>query len=131
MLTKEQILSALDTAPKSEDVPEWGGPVNIAVMSGLTRDAFNASIQKDQPNSAFIASLLVATLVDDAGAQIFTLDDVGALQQKSAAVTARLAEVAMELNGLTTGAKDAAAKNSEAAQSGASGSDSASTSASQ
>lgn len=122
MLTKDQILGALDTAPKSVDVPEWGGAVNIAVMSGIARDAFNASLKKEQSNSAFIGNLLVATLVDDAGTQIFTADDVGALQQKSAAVTARLAEVSMELNGLAIGAKDAAAKNSEAAPSGDSGS---------
>jgi len=122
MLTKDLILAAADTAPKSVDVPEWGGSVNIAVMSGVARDAFNASIQKDQPNSVFIANLLVATLVDEAGTPIFTSADVGALQQKSAAVTGRLAEAAMELNGLAAGAKDAAAKNSEAAPSGDSGS---------
>lgn len=124
MLTKDQILAANDAATQTVDVPEWGGAIGVIAMNGIARDAFNASVAKGQPQSLFIANLLVATVVDDAGNPVFTVADVDALQKKNAAVTGRIADVAMKLNGLGASATEDAAKNSEAAPSGDSGSDS-------
>ncbi|WP_144149348.1 hypothetical protein [Paraburkholderia sp. BCC1884] len=125
MLTREQILSANDLTAEDVDVPEWGGSVRITVMSGAARDAFQGQMSaSDKSISYFHNSLLVATAVGEDGAPLFTVADMEALRTKSAAVVTRVANVAERLNGFGAKAVETAEKNSEAAPSGSSGSDS-------
>lgn len=125
MLTREQILSADDLKSEDVEVPEWGGSVRVIVMSGAARDAFQGSMaESDKSISYFHNSLLVATAVGDDGAPLFTAADMEALRAKSAAAVTRVASVAERLNGFGAKAVENAEKNSEAAQSGSSGSDS-------
>lgn len=131
ILTKEAILGAADLKTEAVEVPEWGGTVRISVMSGLARDQFLAQQNEKAAFSEFQSRLLVSTIVDDANQPIFTADDIDALRGKNQAVLSRLSEVAMRLNGMEPKAVENAAKNSEAAPSGDSGSNSALTSASQ
>jgi hypothetical protein len=121
-LTKDQILAASDAVIKTVDVPEWGGAVGVKAMNGLERDAFHATVGEKPTNARFSAALLVATVVDDTGAPVFTADDVDALMKKSAIAVARVFDVSLALNALGPKAVEDAAKNSDAAPSGASGS---------
>lgn len=121
MLNRDQILGAVDAKTEDFDVPEWGGSVRIAVMSGDARDALQASLADNKATSFFEAALVVATVVDDSGAQIFTAADIPALRAKSAPVLTRVAEVAMRLNGIGAKAAEDAVKNSGATQSEDSG----------
>lgn len=125
MLTREQILGADDLKSEVVDVPEWGGSVRVSMMSGVARDAFQTSIQdSDKSISYFQNSLIVATVVGDDGAPLFAMSDLTALRAKSAAAVTRVANVAERLNGFGAKAVETAEKNSEAAPSGDSGSDS-------
>lgn len=131
LLSKDAILGASDIISEDVPVPEWGGSVRICVMSGLARDVFVSGEGKpDAGFSDFQARLLVATAVDGAGERIFEPADVERLQAKSRTVLDRLTTVAMRLNGIGHQAQEDIAKNSGAAQSGGTGSDSLSTSAS-
>jgi hypothetical protein len=121
MLNREQILAANDAQTKDVDVPEWGGTVRIAVMSGAARDALQSAIDQKKGNAYFEASLVVATVVDSTGAQLFTEDDIDALRAKSAPVLTRVAAEAMAINKIGEAATEKAVKNSEAAPSGDSG----------
>ena len=124
LLSKSAILGAADLKHEDVPVPAWGGTVRIRAMTGLERDAFRTSIASEAgvPVGRFSAALLAATIVDESGVQLFTVDDIAALQAKSAASLDAPAEVAMRLNGLGAKSGPDAAKNSESDQSGDSGS---------
>lgn len=129
LLSAKAILSAFDRKFEDVPVPEWGGDVRIAVMSGITRDEFTAT--KSDGFSDFQARLLLATAIDADGAPLFTGDQIAALQSRSSEILDRLTEIAMRVNAMGEKAQEDVAKNSEAAVSGASGSDLPATSASQ
>jgi hypothetical protein len=125
MLTREQILAADDLKSEEVDVPEWGGSVKVIVMTGVARDSFQEQMAAgDKSISYFQNCLLVATLVDGDDAPLFAAADMDALRLKSAAVVTRVANVAERLNGFGAKVVEDAEKNSKAAPSGSSGSDS-------
>ncbi|MDR5825791.1 hypothetical protein [Caballeronia sp. LZ043] len=125
MLNRSQIFATNDLKSEVIDVPEWGGQVKVVVMTGLARDAFQkANSEAPRGVSFFEGTLIVATVVGDDDQPLFTEDDIPLLQQRSAAVVSRIAAVAMRINGLGVKATEDAEKNSEAAPSGSSGSDS-------
>lgn len=121
LLTADAILAAADVKSEVVDVPEWGGSVRIAVMSGRARDDFMTATAGGVSVSAFQAKLLSLSLVDDEGALLFTADQVEALQGKSKDVLDRIGAQAMTLNGIGKKASEEIAKNSGAAPSGDSG----------
>ena len=134
--TKASILAAMASAQLQTvtvPVPELGGDVRISEISGLARDALYAkqSDGEKRPLSLQQADLIIATAVDETGAPLFDETDVDRLRGMKAEILDRLATAAAKINGLGGKAVEDAAKNSDAAQSGDSGSDSASTSASQ
>lgn len=110
LLTKAAILGAGDLKTEDVPVPEWGGSVRIATMTGAARDEFRTALAADGevPIGKFSAALLVATCVDEKGARLFTNEDMAALQAKSAKSLDSPAAVAMRLNGLGGAAVDEA-----------------------
>lgn len=127
LLSKSAILGASDLKHEDVEVPAWGGTVRIRTMTGEERDEFRTSIASNNgdagvPVGKFSAALLVATCVDEQGTRLFTTEDMAALQAKSAASLDAPAAVAMRLNGLGSGAVEAAEKNSVSGQSVDSGS---------
>jgi len=132
ILTKDAILGASDLPSEDVPVPEWGGTVRIAVMSGLMRDRFiGMQGAGNVPYSEFLARMLVVTAVDEADQPLFSEADVEALRGKNKQILDRLVEVALRINGMAPDAVETAGKNSDAAPSGDSGSSSPSTSVSQ
>lgn len=131
--TKTAILGAIHLKTESVDVPEWGDGVTLIVseMSGHARDAFYAKKETGKVSiSQSQADLLLATVVDEAGALVLDESDVSSLQAQGSAVLDRIVAVAVRINGMQPAAVEEAVKNSEAAPSGDSGSSSASTSVS-
>jgi hypothetical protein len=105
LLTKEAILAAQDLKDELVAVPEWGGEVRVRAMNGTARDAYEISLQDPgQPGLPRLdnvrARLLAYTIVDEAGALLFTEADIEALGKKGAAAMDRVFEVACSLNGL-------------------------------
>lgn len=132
ILNKDAILAAHDIQSEDISVPEWGGDVRIAVMSGRARDAFMATQDgKPTPYSLFQGRLLSATIIGEDGALVFTSDDIEALRDKNQEVLDRLVAVAIRINGLAVKAIEDAEKNLDAAPSGDSGSGSPSPSENQ
>lgn len=132
--TKAAILGAVHLKTESVDVPEWGDGVSVLVseMSGLARDAFFVKKEAGKvPVSESQADLLLATVVDESGALVLDATDIASLRTQGAIAMDRIAAVAVRLNGMGPAAVEDAVKNSAAAPSGDSGSDSASTLASQ
>ncbi len=127
ILTKANILAAMAAAQLKTEavpVPELGGDVLISEISGLARDVYYSKEQADgqRPLSLRQADLIVAAAVDETGAPLFDDSDIPQLRAMKAEILDRLAGAAARINGLLKSAKDDAAKNSEAAPSGDSGS---------
>lgn len=104
LLTRDQILEAVDLDFEVVEVPEWGGKVRVRALTGTERDAFESSlvassgkVQKvDTQNIR--AKLCSLTMVDSEGAQLFGMKDVAILGAKSAAALDRVYEVASRLS---------------------------------
>lgn len=124
LLTKSAILAASDLPHEDVEVPEWGGSVRVRMMTGLERDQFRAAIASEDgiPVGKFAAALLAVTCIDEGGERLFSMEDIEALQAKSAASIDGPAAVAMRLNGLAGRAVEDAQKNSSSDQSDDSGS---------
>ena len=114
LLDRTAILGAADLKTEDVPVPEWGGTVRVTVMTGTQRDAFAASMATPPAGTTkppFVAALLAACTVDDAGQLVFTAEDVQALAAKSAVALERVADVATRLNGMAAAAAETATGN--------------------
>lgn len=124
LLSKTAILQASDLQHEDVNVPAWGGTVRVRAMTGLERDEFRTAIASEEgvPVGKFAAALLAATLIDESGNRLFGVEDVEALQRKSARSLDAPAAVAMRLNGLGGQSVEESVKNSAADLNAASGS---------
>jgi hypothetical protein len=110
-LTKAEVLESNDLPVEVVEVPEWGGQVQIRVMTGAERDEIEAEIAAKTKGGTipagelkgFKARLVQLTLLNGDGGLMFTQDEVAALNAKNGAVINRLAEVAMRHNGMSDG----------------------------
>ena len=101
ILTREQILSAEDRKTEVVPVPEWGGEVLVASMTGDARDRLEAQVATSEGARRFErmrAKMVAASLVDEQGKQLFTEADIPALGLKSAAALQRVFAAAMRMS---------------------------------
>ena len=112
-LTKEQILAANDRRRVEVDVPEWGGPVLLSVMSGTERESFEREWTNTDEKllPQYKLKLLRRCLVNEDGTTQFEDADLAALGNKNAVVLDRLFDEAMRLNGFKPNSVEEAAKN--------------------
>ena len=132
LLNFDDIVASQDKEYEDVDVPEWGGTVRIATMSGEDRDRWELSMMQADDSSergfklnfdAYSRVRLVAMcLVDDNFNRIFvTKEQIEKLSQKSGKVMDLLYDVAQRVNGITDEDIDDLEKNSVSAQNGDSG----------
>jgi hypothetical protein len=108
LLNRDAILAAEDKKYEDVPVPEWGGTVRVAGMTGGDRNAYQASMVVLGPNGSVqrlnmadqLAKLLSRSIVDESGERLFSDKDLKALSAKNGAVLDRLGDVAMRLSGL-------------------------------
>ena len=116
-LSRDAILRREDIVTEEVEVPEWGGTVRVRGMSGVERDAFEASLieqpvangQRKRRNQTATksnlanvrAKLCTWCIVDGSGGRLFADADVVALGAKSAAALDRIYDVATRLSGIT------------------------------
>ena len=112
-LTKDQILAANDRRRIEVEVPEWGGPVLLSVMTGTERESFEREwTQTDEKLlPQYKLKMLRRCIVDETGAALFGDGDLEALGQKNAMVIERLFDECMRINGFKKDSVEEAAKN--------------------
>jgi hypothetical protein len=104
MLTREAILSADDLKSECVSVPEWGGEVTVRELTATDRDEFEASVVTTNGTKVsydaknMTAKLVALSIVDDAGARMFSDADIHALGRKSAGALKRVFNVAQKLS---------------------------------
>lgn len=113
LLSRDQILDAVDLKTEEVQVPEWGGSVLVRGLNGTERDAYENGLIRMEGQSAksnllnMRAKLVALCLVDEKGGRLFADTDIRALGRKSAAALERVYEVAARLSGLATPEHDA------------------------
>lgn len=113
-LTRDEILQAADTKFIEVEVPEWGGSVKLASMSGKARDAFETSILNKTGGVNTVnlrAKLVAASIVDNNGNLIFGDSDIEALGKKSYLALDRVFNEAQKLNAIGQKEVEELAKN--------------------
>ena len=115
MLNKQQILDCKDILSETVAVPEWGGDVSVQGLTLAEKDAWTESIMSDGKANIEGASAKLCALCmrDENGDLLFGLDDVPALQGKSAAALDRIFQVAQRLSGIGQEEIEETVKNSE------------------
>jgi len=107
VLNRDDILAVDDIQIELTEVPEWFGAVYVKGMTGAERDRFESGIISISDKDSKVdmrdirAKLCSETICDESGKKQFTLSDVKALSQKSAAGLQRVFEVAQRLSGIT------------------------------
>lgn len=116
LLSREQILAALDCPTSELDVPEWGGTIRLITLGANDRIKWEeAAFPKGIVDmEQYLAGLVLRCAVDEAGLPLFTVDDLSALANKNPVVLRRVFDAAGALNGIGVDAAKAAEKNSEA-----------------
>ena len=113
-LDRAAILAAQDIAQEHVSVPEWGGTVIVKAMSGLERNEFSKltlNEKREFDATRYHAALAIVSCVDEHGAPIFSAEDMGALQRKSAAALERVGAAAERLSGIGAAAQETARGN--------------------
>ncbi len=113
-LTRDDILAVPDLKSEVVDVPEWGGSVIVATMSGEARDRFESSVlgKDGKVNTANIrAKLAASTIVDESGKLLFNESDIEMLGRKSCAALDRVFAASQKLNLISNADVEALAKN--------------------
>lgn len=114
LLNKEQIFTAKDKPYKDVEIKEWGGVVRISTMSIVDREEIEmiaTSEDRDLSRRNLRLRFLIASIVDEKGDLMFTLDDMESLQYRSAKVVDKLFAISQALNGITDEDVDELAKN--------------------
>ncbi len=107
LLSRDDILKAVDVQTEEVNVPEWGGSVLVRGLTGRERDKYEASQMTMRGNKMFpaldnIRAKLVAWCIcDEDGNALFTQHDIDLLGGKSAAALDRVFEVAARLSGMS------------------------------
>jgi len=121
-LGKDQILTQDDLKKEELFIPEWSGKVLVSEISGDARDELeqfmaNESQKSKEGQYAHIrAALVAATLVDEKGNRLFTLQDAMEIGRKNGQALDRIFDVANKLNKIYGAEREDLEKNSETPQ---------------
>jgi hypothetical protein len=122
MLSKEQLLAALQ--PSVEEISVKGLPdkLRVKIMDGFTRDALQKTLQTlGTSDSIYFSAVVSACVVDEAGAPYFSESDLETLRGLNAELIRKIGLECQRINALGQTAVDEAEKNSEAIQNTSSG----------
>lgn len=116
VLTKDQIREVKDIHIVPVEVPEWGGSVHVRALSVRERETLEAGIKPKNgavDTRGFRVKVVIAATVTEDGTQMFNKSDAGWLTEKAASAIERIAEAALEHNGMTEDAGNDAEGKSE------------------
>jgi hypothetical protein len=112
LLTREQIFTAEDTPFEEIRVPAWGGTVKVKTMNADEGMDFSQLLARPEFKDHFREALVIACVVDENDAPIFTPEDLPALRKRNARAFTAVFNAAARLNGFSAEAVEAARKNS-------------------
>lgn len=112
-LSRDDILNAPAPEPILElvEVPEWGGSVNVGIMSGSQRDRYEIAItgEGNKVKDNIRALMVVYAARDEHNRSIFSEKDVPRLKEMSSIALDRIYKAGWKLNRMGPEAVDDAA----------------------
>lgn len=115
MSIRDRILQAKDIHSSSLTVEQWDVKLEIRTMTAVERSRLVATCTKPDGTvdmEKMYPLLLIAAVYDpETGEKVFTAEDMGALQDKSAAAVELVAQKVMEVSGMTAKAVDEEGKD--------------------
>lgn len=115
LLTRDAILAASDLPQTQVEVPEWGGVVTVACLSGKDlaawQDEQGEGIKTGTDGLRVMASLIIRCTVDMDGNRLFTDAHADALMAKGTAALRRVFTAALKVNALTRDEVEVLEKN--------------------
>ena len=109
MNLRELILQVNDTPLEPIEIREWGCTVYIKALTGTQRNQLLKDIQKK--TGSMYGYAMASSLCDQDGKQLFTIEDIDALNEKNGKVLERLASYIVKLNAIFGEAIDEAKKD--------------------
>ena len=106
LTTADSILGRFDLAREVVDVPEWGGSVIVQQLSLVDAARWeqwviDQDLESLDYRETVYPRLVALSVVDEAGARVFTDDHIAALGGKSKTALERIVTVAQRLNSYT------------------------------
>lgn len=113
ILSKNDILKQDNLKTEVVSIPEWGGDVIVQEMTAIQRDKFEEWVMKKDDDSAkgTRVAIVINTVVDENGKQVFTDLDTMDLGKKPANIIDRIASVGLELSGMNSSVVEEKVKN--------------------
>lgn len=110
MSLRDRILQSNDIQKSNLTVEQWGAELEIRTMTAVERSRLVSTCTKPDGTvdmEKMYPLLLIAAVYDpETGEKVFTAEDMGALQDKSAAAIELVAQKVMEVSGMTAKAVD-------------------------
>lgn len=113
LATREAILSAKDWETKDVEIPKWG-TVRIRNLTVAERLDFAKEFGAEltgEDSCKLLCKVVVASVIDEEGNQVFKWEDVEKLLTKNWANIEKLADAVFKFNGLAREVIDEAEKN--------------------
>jgi hypothetical protein len=107
ILTRDEIIAAVDLVAEEVEVPQWGGSVLVKPLTAKQRGQLISSIveQRKTGNILRLEDIQIRTcamsIVDEAGKRLFSDADMRMLAGKSSAALQIVSDVAQRLSGLS------------------------------
>jgi len=101
MSLRDTIKAIQDRPQEDVIIPQWD--ITLRVMGMTAKEAFLLGEQSSN-KELFISTLLAYSIVDDAGARLYTIDTVSELLDKSCDAVRLLMDAARRVNGFDQGA---------------------------
>ncbi len=111
-LTKHQIFAANDLKSKIVNMEEWGGDLEIRVMSVKEQLDFDKFIAEKPDDRTMAFYLIVRSCIDENGKRLFNDEDIEFIQNKSSDSILKLFDAILELNKQKPDDVEKLAKNS-------------------
>jgi len=113
---RDRILQANDIESNLLAVPQWGVNLDIRTMTAIERSRLVSTCSKPDGTvdmEKMYPLLLIAAVYDpETGEKVFSKEDIGSLQDKSAAAVELVAQKVMEVSGMSAKAVDEEGKDS-------------------
>ncbi len=101
MSLRDKILSVKDFELVEVEVPEWEVSIYLKPISGMKRAKLESMNNNNKPLETIMMSLLVDSIVDENGNQVFTDEDIEKLGNKNSKVIYRIFTEALTVSGLS------------------------------
>jgi Mrp family chromosome partitioning ATPase len=111
VLSRDNILGAMDYKIHRVLVDEWGGEVCVRPFTTKLRDRIEMMSSKGDATKSLTAVAMAGSICDEAGKLLFSEADIAKLEEKDAAACSKVSAKILEINSISDAKIEQAEKN--------------------